>query len=126
VFVPFLNLKPQEVSSMKRYKNLMFPAFALCLVIVLSGCSAYSIAPVTGFAYTEVYGPVSATSNDLPSSPKMGTATCTSILGLIARGDASINAAMKDGGITKIHHVDFASKNILGLYAEFTVIVYGE
>jgi hypothetical protein len=91
---------------------------------VLAGCAAYAISPVTGFVYTDVQGPGSATSNT--GSSKVGTAVAESFLGLIATGDASIEAAMKDGGITKIHHVDYESKNILGLYATFTVVVYGE
>jgi hypothetical protein len=45
---------------------------------------------------------------------------------LIATGDASIDSAAKSAGIKTIHHVDYQSKSILGLYAEFTVIVYGE
>jgi hypothetical protein len=97
---------------------------SLTLVVFLSGCAAYSVSPVTGFLYTDVQGPADATSND--GSSKMGIAKAQSILGLVATGDASIEAAMNDGGITKIHHVDYQSKSILGIWAEFTVIVYGE
>ncbi len=57
---------------------------------------------------------------------KTGAATATSILGIVATGDASIEAAAKNAGITRIHHVDHHTKNILGFYAEFTTIVYGE
>jgi hypothetical protein len=45
---------------------------------------------------------------------------------LVATGDASIEAAAKSAGITKIHHVDYHSKNILGIIGTFTVMVYGE
>ncbi|MBD3183058.1 hypothetical protein GF312_12255 [Candidatus Poribacteria bacterium] len=96
----------------------------LLLVLFLAGCAAYSVAPVTGGLYTEVKMPGVVTSNT--GSSKVGTATCTSILGLIAQGDASIETAAKNAGITKIHHVDYQSKSILGIYAEFTVMVYGE
>lgn len=57
---------------------------------------------------------------------KTGAATATSILGIVATGDASIEAAAKNGGITRIHHVDHHSRNIFGFYSEFTTIVYGE
>ena len=57
---------------------------------------------------------------------KVGTASCISALGVAAIGGASTEAAMKDGEITKVHHVDYQSNSILGLYAKFTVIVYGE
>ncbi len=80
--------------------------------------------PVTGMLYSDVQGPLAVTSNI--EYIKIGEASCESILGLVARGDASISAAMKAGGITKIHHIDYHSENILGIYAKFTVIVYGE
>ena len=56
----------------------------------------------------------------------MGSAQCSSILGWIAMGDASTSAAIADGGLSKVHHMDYASKTILGLYATFTVTAYGD
>jgi hypothetical protein len=70
--------------------------------------------------------PQAATSNTASSKQKVGVSMCTSILGLVATGDASIEAAMKNGGITKIQHVDWNAKNILGLYGEYKTTVYGE
>jgi hypothetical protein len=40
-------------------------------------------------------------------------------------GDASIEAAAKNAGITRIHHVDYQTQSVLGVMADFTVIVYG-
>ncbi|MFC1713484.1 TRL-like family protein [Candidatus Poribacteria bacterium] len=117
-------MKETKLTITKIFNTVKFLVPVLLLAVVLAGCGAYATAPVTGFAYTEVKGPGMATSN--PISSKVGTATCTSILGLIAQGDASIETAAKSAGITKIHHVDYQSKSILGLYAEFTVVVYGE
>jgi len=91
---------------------------------LLTGCAAMAVSPVTGMWYTDVKAPLTATAN--PGYSKTGTAKCTSILGLIATGDASIEAAMKNGGITKVHHVDYKSNSILGIYAVYTVIVSGE
>ncbi len=59
-------------------------------------------------------------------STKVGTATSQSYLGLIAVGDSSIQTAAKNGGITKISHVDWKVKNILGIIGEYTTTVYGE
>ena len=67
-----------------------------------------------------------ALGNGSATGTKIGTSTVTSILGLIATGDASIRAAAKDGGITKIHYVDYESKSVLGLWSPYTVVVYGE
>ncbi len=47
-------------------------------------------------------------------------------LGMVAIGDASIEAAKKNGGITKVHHVDWAVENILGIIGKYRVTVYGE
>ena len=38
-------------------------------------------------------------------------------------GDASISAAMKNGGITRVHHVDNETTNLLGIYAKYVTIV---
>lgn len=56
---------------------------------------------------------------------KVGKATATGLV-CYCEGDASLKAAMDDGGITKVHHVDYKVKNILGIVAEYTTIVYGE
>ncbi len=57
---------------------------------------------------------------------KVGTAEATSILGLVATGDVSIDAAAKAGGITKIHHVDEECTAILGIVAKYKIYVYRE
>jgi hypothetical protein len=96
----------------------------LCLGLLLVNGCAMAVAPVNGFWYTDVKGPLEA--NSVGTATKTGEATCKSVLGLVATGDASIEAAAKNGGITKIHHVDFKSWSLLGFYAEFTTIVHGE
>ncbi|MFP5382796.1 MAG: TRL domain-containing protein [Gammaproteobacteria bacterium] len=55
----------------------------------------------------------------------MGRATVRSFFGAIATGDASIQTAAQNGGITEIHHVDYEAQNIFGVVADFTVVVYG-
>lgn len=80
--------------------------------------------PVNGVIYGDVKSPLTATSNS--SSMKVGTAEATSILGIIATGDASIEAAAKSAGITKIHHVDEHATNYFIFYAKYKVYVYGE
>lgn len=91
--------------------------------LLLSSC-AFVKTPVVGTLYTDVKAPLTATSNE--NSTKVGTAEAQSILGIVATGDASIEAAAKSADITKIHHVDEHSTNILGLYATYKVYVYGE
>ncbi len=97
---------------------------AVLVLLLFSGCAAFAVAPVSGFLYTDVQAPLTATSNS--GASKVGEAKCSSILGLVAQGDCSIDAAAKNGGITRVQHVDYKSTNILGIYATFTVFVYGE
>ena len=106
-------------------KKIIATTILLSLVFIFhNGCAAMALSPVTGFVYTDVkYGLEVGTNT---RSTKVGTAECKSILGLIAIGDASIKAACLNAGITKIHHIDIKVKSILGFYATYTIIVYGE
>ena len=101
-------------------KHFLWP---LLLATALSGC-ATAVSPVTGALYSNVKAPMLATdSNEKPT--KIGRATARSILGVYAVGDASIESAAKNAGITRIHHVDYQTQTILGVMVDFTVIVYG-
>jgi hypothetical protein len=91
----------------------------------LFGC-ATATTPVTGFLYSNVKGPFTANNMADFNVNKVGRSTAKSILGLYASGDASIHSAAKNGGITKIHHVDYETRTLFGLIAEFTIVVYGE
>ena len=92
---------------------------------LLTGCAG--ITPITGGAggmvYTQVENGVAVGSAS--GSDKVGTSESTAII-CIATGDSSIATAMKNGGITKIHHVDCKVTSVLGLYAKYTTVVYGE
>ena len=101
----------------------------ITLVLAVLACTAFVAGCATtqpvGVIYTEVILPVSATSNG-SASPKVGTSECTSVLSIVATGDCSIEAGKQDGGITRVHHVDWDVENILGIIATYTVTVYGE
>lgn len=88
---------------------------------ILSGCA--STIP-TGAFYTDVRVPVSATANEVGT--KIGKSTCKSYVGVVTIGDASIEAAKKNGGITKVVSVDWKAKSILGIVGEYECIVRGE
>jgi len=79
-----------------------------------------------GAAYTKLTLPVAATGMSSPGVEKIGTAQCVSYCGMVAMGDASIEAAKKNGRITKVHHVDWDVISYAGVYAKYRVIVYGE
>lgn len=97
----------------------------ITLAAVIGGAAllASCAAPMAvGALYTGVTTGTSATSG---STAKMGMACNTSILGLVATGDASIAAAKAEGGISRVASVDYKAKNILGLYGKYCVIVHG-
>jgi TRL-like protein family len=98
--------------------------FTLAIVCAafLSGC-AIGHAPVTAAITLNERGPVSAGS--AAGSSKVGRSEAWGIL-VFATGDASISTAMRNGGITRIHHVDHETSSFLGIYAKYTTIVYGE
>ncbi|PSQ80560.1 MAG: hypothetical protein BRD46_03950 [Bacteroidetes bacterium QS_8_68_15] len=84
--------------------------------------------PVQGVLYTDARGPVAVTADTTAALDDLdeGEASAESILGLVGTGDASIEAAMDDGDLSRIHYVDYETENYLGIYAKFTVVVYGE
>ncbi len=89
--------------------------------VLMTGCVK---SPVIGGLYTNVKDGVAVTAN--AGSSKVGTAEAKGYVGVIALGDASIQAAAKSAGITRIHHVDYQAKSYLGFYTVYTTIVYGE
>lgn len=90
------------------------------------------ILALTGCAISPVIGAVNITKWDgalgdssVPES-RVGEACAQSILGIVATGDASISAAKKNGGISKIAYVDHKTTNVLHLYGQYCTIVTGE
>ena len=75
------------------------------------------------FASCSITTPVAATSN--PVGTKVGKAKATSVLGISIAGDASLQRACKEGGITKVSTVDLKRANYL-LWQRTVCIVGGE
>lgn len=103
-------------------KKLLFVA---AIAAIASGCvmvgPSNACAPLT----LDVQSPdMSFVDNDVKPA-KMGVATAEGIV-LFTQGDASLKAAMDNGKITKVHHVDYKVKNILGIVGSSSTIVWGE
>jgi hypothetical protein len=109
-----------EIFMMK--KQMMGAALAGALVLIANGC-AMARGPVNGFVYSDLHSSVAATSNQ--AGNRVGEACATSILGIYASGDASIEAARRNGGITLISSVDESSNSYVGVYAKYCTIVRG-
>lgn len=93
-------------------------------VLSMSSCAVVATPAGIGGLYTDVQSGLTATSNTV--GKKVGTSSAINVLGIVATGDASINAAAKNGGITKISHVDQKQTSVLGLFAKSETVVYGE
>ncbi|MGA2865186.1 MAG: TRL domain-containing protein [Verrucomicrobiota bacterium] len=109
-------------------KKLIGYSSLVTLAALLTGCASVSppaqSGSLAGAIYTEVSAPLWVTANS--GSSKSGSASAESFLGAVAIGDASIQAASANGGITKIQHVDQNVRRILCFWAKYTVTVYGE
>lgn len=91
-------------------KKLVKFALAAVCVACLSSCSSTM--------------PVAATSN--PVGNKCGVAKSTSVLCFGGSSNTGINKAAKNGGITRISHVDYFTKSYLGIVNIKGTRVYGE
>ncbi len=100
-------------------------AGAVAIAVSVSGCASV-VHGGNGYVVGALYagykmgGEVGA-----GAGSKTGQACASSILGLVATGDASIAAAMDDGGIKEVAHVDHDNFQILGLYATTCTVVTG-
>ena len=101
--------------------RLLFAALILCAV-GLGACATYIPA---GALYTDAKGAITAASGEI-SYTKIGMAEAKSVFSLVAWGDASIQTAAKNGGITKIKYVDYEVNNVLGIFGKYKTIVYGD
>lgn len=90
-------------------KTLTFLCAAVC-VFALASCSSTM--------------PVAATAN--PVGNKCGVAKSTSVLCFGGSSNTGINKAAKNGGITRISHVDYFTKSYLGIVNIKGTRVYGE
>jgi hypothetical protein len=104
---------------MKRFLAMAF--VGLFAAASMTGCTIVS--PMNGAIYTDLTAATAV--GPAAGASKKGEAKLTAILG-VAVGDATLETAMKNGGVTKVHHVDTKVMSVLGVYAEYTTIVYGE
>ena len=77
-----------------------------------------------GCLYTQVTVPVTVGTGDIFQTKK-GTAECYSFLGWFAGGNASINAAARNGNIRHVAWANQEIVNVLGIYGIYRTVVYG-
>src|SRR5579883_3156776 len=104
-------------------KRLVISICCLSTMIIATGCAMATKSPVTGFWYSDVQDGITATSNQKPT--KVGEACASSILGIVATGDSTIETARANGHISTISNVDNTIFSVLGIYAKYCTIVRG-
>ena len=72
---------------------------------------------------TKVDAPIAATPST--GTSKQGKACAANYLGLIAIGDATIQSAKANGGITNVASVDDEAFSVLSLFSTFCTVVRG-
>jgi len=99
-------------------------ASALLIGLVgVTGCMIVDT-PVMGVLGSRVRWGEYAQGDD-KAGQKEGKACMDTILGLVARGDASVRAAKINGGITEVSVVDHSARNFLNIVGEYCTVVRG-
>jgi hypothetical protein len=101
-------------------------SLALLSALMMTGCAGAQFASKggMGFIYRDSVEANAVTSS--PDATKKGEACTTNILGLVNTGDASADAAKKNGGITTVSSSDDKYFNILGIYSSYCSVVRGK
>ena len=95
---------------------------------MLAACSLFlvscaQVGPTGGVLFHDIKYGITATPS--VETVKRGEACQSSILGMFGFGDASIETAKKDTGITNVSSVDASSFSVLGFYNKYCTIVKG-
>lgn len=94
------------------------------LALGLGGCANVRGPAPAALAYYASGVDVGPTAIAQPS--KRGEACANNFLGMIATGDASIDAAKQSAGITRVASVEQNASRVLGYYAKYCTVVKGE
>ena len=107
---------------MKLKLKSLIVAISLASIALTTGCAT---AIPLGLVNTMITTPVTVGNGEVKYS-RTGEASCYSLLGLFAWGDASINAACEDANILRVNWVSNRVSNFLGIYGVYTTIVFGQ
>lgn len=107
-------------------KMFLGAALALAAPILLSGCLVAPVIPPVGIIYSDLKAPLDYDQEASTVGPRTGTSESMSILGLVAMGDASVQAAAQNGNITKANGADYEYFNVLGIYQRYRTVLHGE
>lgn len=109
-------------------KSIILIVVCVCVAFMQVGCVMMRapFMPPVGGAFTSIEAPLDVDYDSTTLGMRTGEASSHNILGLIAFGDASTQAAAMAGGLLSINHADYKILHILGIYTKTTVVVYGD
>ena len=107
----------------------------LSLAAGLNGCRSFTapVKPPAGILYTDYKAPLMIDYKGGSFGSKKGNSTSRYlripnpwVQADFAWSDAAMRSAAMEGGITTIKGADYEFLNVLGIYQQFTVYVYGD
>lgn len=116
----------------------IFLLAVLTSTVTFMGCGAFVATPVIGGLYTNVTAPVTYDPGAQGRAYQVlgiveGKSTATSVLGIVATGDASVHSAYRSALAKNPNAndlidvtVDYVGNSFLGLFASYTTIVRGK
>lgn len=97
---------------------------SICAIaLILSSCSGAFNRAGPGLVYTDTVEGLYVDNN--VSAARTGKACSTKILSLFVTGDASVEAAKRNGRISSVATMDAEYSNILGVYGKACTVVRG-
>ena len=94
------------------------------LLVLLQGCATTGLRTSNGGGFISDFSEGETVGSHVEVT-KRGEACSTNILGIYASGDASIEAAKKNGGITRVATVDTKIFAVRPFYGKVCTIVSG-
>ncbi|KJU85086.1 TRL-like protein family [Candidatus Magnetobacterium bavaricum] len=95
----------------------------LLMTLVVSGCGMVGDGP---FGWVMTYTTVPVAKGPLTSGNRNGQACIYSVFGAISMGDGSIEAAIRNGGITGVYTIDLYNQSFFGVYTRQCTVVVGQ
>ena len=114
-------------STMYRFLALLGVAL---YALALAGCGIGSLnQPSASFAMAGIYSDVKGGTQVLDNGvapTKTGRSCSAQVLGIVASGDNTVEAAMANGGISKLVYVNYELKHIVwGVYTQLCTVARG-
>jgi hypothetical protein len=121
---------------------LMGIGVGLVLLLAVTGCRSTArcspmegtlprspFRPPPGYLFTQVKSPLTVDYNQTQVGGSQGEAEAYYVglfyYSILAWGDSSVEAAAKNGGITKVEYADYEHLNVLSIFKKTKVIVHG-